>query len=130
MSLEQHTSLDGALSLAPGYFFLDIGQGDEDDSDGELSVDRIEAIMQRTHHYLDRARDILDKPRTGWTREERNMPSHLCETVAAHMVKVGLASKKIPDGLIKWHMRRGELPSAELVKVYQDVNIRSRLVRK
>lgn len=86
--------------------------------------------MSRANHYHNRAREILDKPRTGWMREKRKIPKEHWETVAAHMVKVGIASMKIPDGLLKWHVRRGEVPSPELVAIYFDTVARSRLVRK
>ena len=82
------------------------------------------------HHYLSRARETLDKPRTGWTREGRKIPKELWETVGAHMVKVGIAGYKIPDGLLKWHLWRNEVPSAELLQIYADTNTRIRITRK
>lgn len=126
MSLEQHTSIDGALTLAPQFFFECIGTTEE----LPRWFENFGAIQTRVNHYLDRAREHLDKPRTGWTREARKIPNELWETVGAHMVKVSLACTKIPDGLLKWHMRRGEVPSAELVQIYFNTNARMRLARK
>lgn len=126
MSLEQHTSIDGALTLAPKLFFQTIGTTDA----LEQCLGNLYEIYARRDHYLSRARELLDKPRTGWTREKRKIPKELWETIGAHMVKVGILAHKIPDGLLKWHIRRGEVPSAELVKIYFDTNAQVRIARK
>ncbi len=126
MSLEQHTSIDGALTLAPHLFFLSIGSRD----DLTRQIENMEEIERRMQHYLARAREILDKPRTGWTREARKIPEQYWETIAAHMIKVGIAGYKIPDGLMKWHIRRGEVPPPELIQIYFDTNARVRIARK
>lgn len=124
--MEQHTSIDGALTLAPQLFFLSIGSTDEI----MRWIENMEQIQARMHHYLSRARETLDKPRTWWTREPRKIPKELWETVGAHMVKVGIAGYKIPDGLLKWHLRRNEAPSAELMQIYADTCARVRITRK
>ena len=90
----------------------------------------MEQIQARMYHYLSQARALLDKPRAGWMHDYKKIPEKYWETVGAHMVKVGIAGYKIPDGLLKWHLRRNEVPSAELLQIYADTNTRIRITRK
>ena len=46
------------------------------------------------------------------------------------MLKVSIAAYKIPDGLLKWHLMRGESPSQELWELYRNTHTRIRLSRK
>lgn len=126
MSLEQHTSIDGALTLAPQLFFLSIGTRE----DLTRRLENIGEIHTRMEHYLWRARELLDKPRTGWTHDYKRIPKKYWETIWAHMVKVSIAAYKIPDWLLKWHIRRNEVPPPELIKIYFDTTARIRMARK
>ena len=60
MSLEQHTSLQNALTFAPHIgFFSSIVPRDQIARGDEGNI-----LVQRMNHYLSQARELLDKPRT------------------------------------------------------------------
>ena len=126
--MNQHTSVEAALSFAGNnpHFLLSIGSRD----DLPPWLDNFDVIDSRMNHYLKRAMELLDKPRTGWAREWRGIPRELQETVGAHMVKVSLAANKVLFGLSKWHFANLQAMPEELEKLLNDMVSYVRLPRK
>lgn len=77
MSIEQHTSVLHAESFAPQFFFTPYGETDEE----YVGIENLQQQIERSKFYRMRAHEILDKARTGWTREGRRIPKEYWETV-------------------------------------------------